>query len=204
MVATQFSVRLKVLWLDNGGEFVNTNLQEYFRVHSLIHEISCAHTPQQNGIAERKNRHILEIARELLFGANALKRYWPDTITTAVYLINRMPTKILQFKTPLEELGEHKNLPSTLMLSPRVFGCVAYVRIPKHDRTKLELCVIWCIFLGYAMHQKGYRCYNLSTRRLYTTMDVTFLEQEIFYPKPHNASPLQGEIMDKESTCLIY
>ena len=146
MVTTQFSEKLKVLRSDNSGEFVNKNLQKYFWVHDLIHETSCAHTLQQNLITKRKNRHILEISRELLFGANAPKRYWPNA------LINRMPTKTLQFKTPLGELGEHENLSSTLMLSPRVFGCVAYVHIPKHNRTKLDLYVIWCIFLGYAMH----------------------------------------------------
>lgn len=105
MVTTQFSSKLKVLRSDNGGEFVNRELQDYFCNHGLYYETSCARTPQQNGIAERKNRHVLEIARALLLGAHAPRRYWPDAVTIAVYLINRLPSKVLGFRTPLQALG---------------------------------------------------------------------------------------------------
>ena len=79
------------------------------------------------------------------------------------------------------------------MLPPRVFGSVAYVHIPKIHQTKLDPYAIKCVFLGYGNQQKGYRCYDPTTRRLYTTMDVTFLETEIFF-SPHNThSSIQGE-----------
>jgi hypothetical protein len=80
---------------------VNHNFVEFFRTKGILHEMSCSQTPQQNGVAERKNRHILETARALLFGAQVPGRYWSDSITTAVYLLNRMPSKALDFKTPL-------------------------------------------------------------------------------------------------------
>ena len=79
------------------------------------------------------------------------------------------------------------------MLPPRVFGSVVYVHIPNIDRTKLDPCAIKCVFLGYENQQKGYRCYDHTTRRLYTTMDVTFLETEMFFI-PHNTHySIQGE-----------
>jgi hypothetical protein len=127
-------------------------------------------------VAERKNRHILETARALLFGAQVPSRHWDDSVTTAVYLLNRMPSKTLDFKTPLQVLSRHVTLPSILLLLPRVFGCVTFVHIHKHQRTKLEPCAVRCMFLGYGSNKKGFRCYDPKTKRLYTTMDVIFLE----------------------------
>ncbi|RVW31843.1 Retrovirus-related Pol polyprotein from transposon RE2 [Vitis vinifera] len=75
---------------------------DYFATYGLLHETSCAQTPQQNGVAERKNRLILETARALLLGAHVPSRYWDDAIATTMYLLNRMPSKVLQFKTPLQ------------------------------------------------------------------------------------------------------
>lgn len=132
MINTQYGATIKVLRSDNGGEYVNTQLKAYFTQHGLIHETSCAQTPQQNGVAERKNRHILETARALLLGASMPQSFWTDAVSTAVHLLNRMPSKVLSFKTPLQCLSAHVTLPNVLMLSPRVFGCVAYVLILVH------------------------------------------------------------------------
>ena len=86
-----------------------------------------------------------------------------DAVATAVYLINRMQAKILHFKTPLQILFTHISLPSLLMLSPRIFGCVAFVHLHKNQRTKLDPCAIRCLFLGYGLHKKGFRCYDPNT-----------------------------------------
>ena len=118
MIQTQFSAKIQILRSDNGGEYVNKKFQDYFAIHGLLHETSCAQTPQQNGVAERKNRLILETARALLLGAHVPSRYWDDAITTTVYLLNRMPSKVLQFKTPLQVLSEHVSLPTVLLLPP--------------------------------------------------------------------------------------
>ena len=90
----------------------------------------------------------IETAQALLIGANAPPRYWANTVTTVVHLLNRMPSKVLGFQTPLQALAAHTPLPSVLMLPPRVFGCVAYVHIHKTQRTKLEPCARRCLFLG--------------------------------------------------------
>uniref|UniRef100_A0A2N9EIQ9 Integrase catalytic domain-containing protein n=1 Tax=Fagus sylvatica TaxID=28930 RepID=A0A2N9EIQ9_FAGSY len=192
MVQTQFSSKIQILRSDNGGEYINQRLQAYFQQHGLLHETSCSQTPQQNGVAERKNRHILETARALLLGAMVPSCHWGDAVATAVYLINRMPSKILHFKTPLHILSTHVSLPSILMLPPRTFGCVAFVHLHKNQRTKLDPCAVRCLFLGYGLHKKGFWCYDPTTNRTYITMDVTFLESENFYPspgEPHEVSP---------------
>jgi len=67
------------------------------------------------------------------------------------------------------------------MLPPRVFGCSVFVHIPKANRTKFDPCAEKCVFVGYATHQKGYRCYNPITHRVYVTMDCDFLESEYFF-----------------------
>jgi hypothetical protein len=192
MIQTQFAAKLQTLRSDNGGEYVNQQFRNYFHHYGLIHETSCPQTPQQNGIAERKNRHILETARALLLGAHVPNHYWGDAVATTVHLINRMPSKFLEFKTPLQVLSTYVSLPTILMLLPRIFGCVAYVHLHKNQRTKLDPCAIRCLFLGYTTHQKGYRCYDPVTRHIYVTMDVSFLESDTFYSPAASNSSLQG------------
>ena len=119
MVQTQFSAKVKVLKSDNGGEFVSQVLQSYFQDHGIVHETTCPYTPQQNGVAERKNWHILEITLVCLIDAHMPSTSWGDAILYVVYLMNRVPSSVLQFKTPLEKLSTYVNIPSNLTLVSR-------------------------------------------------------------------------------------
>jgi transposase InsO family protein len=98
MVKTQFGKEIKVVRSDNGREYINHNLQSFFCEKEIIHETSCVGTPQQNGVAERKNRQILEIARSLLFEHHVPSVFWDNAVSTAVYLMNRLPSKQLILK----------------------------------------------------------------------------------------------------------
>lgn len=182
LVQTQYQTQIKILRTDNGSEY--TPLRPFFQDKGLVSQTSCPHSPQQNGVAERKNRIILEMARSMLLESHTPKSFWPDAIGTAVYLLNRLPTKALNHKTPLQILTTQANIPPVLTLPPRVFGCSVYVHIPKHERSKLDSRADKCLFVGYASHQKGYRCYNPTTRRLHVTMDCQFLETEYYYDHP--------------------
>ena len=153
---------------------------------------SCVDT-QQNGVAKRKNRHFLEVARSLLFSNHVPKKFWGEAILTATYLINRMPSGVLKFQTPRELLIQ--DFPHTKFISsdlpPKVFGCSAFVHIHQQNRTKLDPKSVKCIFLGYSTNQKGYKGYSPRNKKMYNSMDVTFFGGQPYYPKPE----IQGEGM---------
>ena len=88
MIKTQFSAKLQILRSNNGGEYDNKELQECFQACGLYHEIICSQTPQQNGVAEKKNKHILETTWALLKAANAPPRFLTDVVTNVVYLLS--------------------------------------------------------------------------------------------------------------------
>ena len=126
-------------------------------------------TPQQNGIAERKNKHLLEVAHAIMFSMNIPRYFWGEVILIASYLINRMPTRFLKYSTLLECF--QKIFPLSRMYSNlplKVFGCIVFVHLPNHNRSKLDQkvfgCIVLaaekCVFIGYASNQKGYKCYN--------------------------------------------
>ncbi|RVW90873.1 Retrovirus-related Pol polyprotein from transposon TNT 1-94 [Vitis vinifera] len=89
MIETQYNAKVRVLHSDNGGEYQSSDLQKYLEGHGIIHQTTCSNTPQQNGVAERKNRHLLEVVRASLIVAKTPISYWGEAITSAAYLINR-------------------------------------------------------------------------------------------------------------------
>lgn len=123
-------------------------------MHGIIHQTSCPYTPQQNGVTERKNRHLMEVVRSMMFHTNVPKRFWSYAVASACYLINRIPTKILQDVSPFEVLNKTKSSINHL----RVFGCVCFVLIPGEQHNKLEAKSVKDIFIGYSTTQKGYKC----------------------------------------------
>lgn len=179
-------LKIQVLRSDNGGEYLSSELQQYLETKGIIHHTTCSNTPQQNGVAERKNRHLLEVVRALLIEAHMSSSYWGEV---AAYIINRIPSSVINFKTPLQTLTEAIVSSDVPNLPPRIFGCVVFVHLHKHQRTKLTPQALRCVFVGYATRQKGYRCFHPPTRRLFVTMDVVFHEDTMYFSKPE----LQGE-----------
>jgi Integrase core domain len=154
LVETQYNKKIKILCTDNGTEFINQSFLNFINSKGIIHQTSCVYTPQQNGISERKNRHLLEMTRALLFQNNVPKFFWSEAVLTAAYLINRLPSVNLKFKSPLEILyGRKINIDHL-----RVFGCICYVHKNKVD--KLDYTSTKEIFLGYSIFKKGYKCYD--------------------------------------------
>jgi hypothetical protein len=173
-----------------GGEYLSSEFQQYLEAQGIVHQTTCPDTPQQNGVAERKNRHLLEVVRALLIESHMPLSYWGEALTSSVYLINRVPSSTLDFQTPLQVLVEAVIAPRVPNLTPRVFGCVAYVHLHKHQRSKLAPRALRCVFLGYAAHQKGYRCYHPPSKRMFITLDVVFHEDSMYFSYE---SDLQGE-----------
>ena len=200
MIETQYNAKVLVLRSDNSGEYQSSDLQMYLEGHNIIHQTTCSNTPQQNGVAERKNRHLLEVVYASLIAAKILISYWGETITSVAYLINRVPFSSIKFQTPLQALSNVVVAPTVPNLPPRVFGCVAFVHLHKHQCTKLTSRALQCVFVGYALHKKGYRCYHPPTRRMFITMDVVFHEDSMYFS---SESELQGEY-HKEIQTLDY
>ena len=155
--------------------------------HGILHQSSCAHTPQQNGVAERKNRHLVETARTLLLHSHVPFRFWGDAVLTACYLINRMPSSVLHDQIPHSLLFPDQPL---YFLPPRVFGCTCFVHILTPGQDKLSAKTMKCLFLGYSRLQKGYRCYSLETHRYFISADVTFFEDSPFFSTTSESLPV--------------
>ena len=181
MIETQYNAKVRVLRSDNGGEYQSSDLQKYLEGHGIIHQTTCSNTPQQNGVVERKNRYLLEVVRTSLIAAKTPISYWGEAITSAVYLINRVLSSSINFQTPLQALTNVVVAPTVPNLPPRVFGCVVFVHLHKHQCTKLTSHALQYVFVRYALHKKGYRCYHPPTRQMYIIMDVVFHEDSMCF-----------------------
>ena len=157
-IKTQFSTSIRVLRSDNALEYMKTDFSHFCSANGIIHQTSCAHTPQQNGVAERKNRHLLDVARTIMIQMNVPKYLWSDAVLTAGFLINRMPSSTLGGDIPFKCLFPNSPLFS---LTPRIFGCVCFVHLFETGMDKLSPRAVHCVFLGYSQTQKGYKCYDL-------------------------------------------
>ncbi|KAH9696165.1 retrovirus-related pol polyprotein from transposon RE1 [Citrus sinensis] len=199
MVSTQYQKQIRVLQSDNGTEYMDASLGKFLNIHGIRHQTSCTYTPQQNGLAERKNRQILEVVRASLFGMNMPRFYWGEAVKSAAYIINRTPSRVLDFQTPQQKMQSLLSIPHLPNLEPRIFGCIVYAHIPKSLRTKLDPCAKRCVFIGYSDLQKGYRCYDPHTKKLQVTLDVSFHELEPYYSGGISYHSLQGESLCEEN-----
>lgn len=133
-------------------------------------------TPQQNVIVERKHKHLLEIARALLFQSKLLISYWEECLLTATFLINMLPSKVLKGKSPYFVLYKHVPTYDSL----RSFRCLCYASALCGGRSKFEPMAKACVFLGYPIFQKRYKVMDLETKKISFSRDVHFYED--LYP----------------------
>ncbi|KAL0376010.1 UNVERIFIED_CONTAM: Retrovirus-related Pol polyprotein from transposon TNT 1-94 [Sesamum calycinum] len=175
LVEKQSGRSIKVLRSDRGKEY-NSEFDKFCEEEGIEHQTTVSYNPQQNGVSERKNRTVMEMARSMLQEKHLPKAFWAEAVYTAVYLLNRCPTKAVQNMTPIEAWSGKK--PSAKHL--RVFGSICYVHIPTEKRHKLEEKTEKGIFLGYSTQSKGYRIYNLKTKKLIISRDVEFDEDAMW------------------------
>lgn len=171
MVEVQFNSKIKCLQTDNGGEFVA--LSSLLNSSGIQHRMSCPYTPQQNGTAERKNRHIVELGLAMLAHASMPLKFWDEAFLTSIHLINRLPTPNLNNSSPFSLL--YNKSPSYSHL--RVFGCLCFPNLRPYNKNKFAFKSIHCTLLGYSSKHKGYRCLG-SNGKVYVSRDVLFNEKQ--------------------------
>ncbi|PKU87463.1 Retrovirus-related Pol polyprotein from transposon TNT 1-94 [Dendrobium catenatum] len=172
---------------DNGGEFTNQTIQAFTRSRGITHQFTCPYTPEQNGVSERKNRHLLETARALLLDAHLPPTFWSDALLTAAFLINRLPSPNTLNKSPYHLL--YQSPPDYSIL--RQFGCRCYPWTKPLSPHKLAPRSISCIFLGYTINQKGFKCFDPITNKIISSRHVQFDESSFPFLPPPSPTPAQ-------------
>lgn len=172
----QTGKQIKILRTDNGTEYKNTEFSNFLVKKGIQHQLTNIYTPQQNGVAERYNRTLLDLARSMLADAGMPKMFWAEAVNCANYLRNRCYTSCRSLVP--EEIWTGKK-PSVKHLKP--FGCRAYVHVPKQLRNKLDDRATLCVLVGYSSQVKGYRLWSVKEKKIVVSRDVKFDENEFDY-----------------------
>ena len=167
---------IKCLRTDRGGEYTSRDFIQFCEKNGIRHQLTAAYTPQQNGVAERKNRTILNMVRSMLKTKSLPKVFWAKAVNWCAHILNMCPTKSVKNITPEEAWSGYKPNASHL----KIFGCIAYAHIPDEKRKKLDDKGETCIFVGYSNDSKAYRLYNPRSQKLIISRDVVFAEDKAF------------------------
>ncbi|KAK8926157.1 hypothetical protein KSP39_PZI018485 [Platanthera zijinensis] len=184
-VERQSGKKLRCIRSDNEGEYIGL-FDEYCRDHDIRHEKTPPKTPQLNGVAERMNQTLMERIRCMLSESKLPGMFWGEALLTAAHVINLSPSSALQEDVP-DRVWYGKD-PSYSHL--RVFGCKAFVHVPRDERSKLDSKTRQCIFLGYDYSGEfGYMFFDPVEKKLVRSRDAVFSEDQI--------------VGDPEETCEI-
>ncbi|GJZ19957.1 retrovirus-related pol polyprotein from transposon TNT 1-94 [Tanacetum coccineum] len=175
---------------DNGTEFVNQTLREYYEKVGISHETSVARSPQQNGVVERRNRTLIEAARTMLIYAKAPLFLWAEAVATTCYTQNYSMIRLRHGKTPYELL--HNKPPDLSYL--HVFGALCYPTNDSENLGKLQPKADIGIFIGYAPMKKAFRIYNRRTGRILETIHVNFDELTVMASEHSSSGPALHEM----------
>ncbi|KAK2442749.1 putative mitochondrial protein [Trifolium repens] len=174
MVEKETSDAICCLRTDRGGEFTSADFNTFCSLHGIKRQLTAAYTPQQNGVAERKNRTIMNMVRSMLSGKGIPKEFWPEAVNWSVYVQNRSPTVAVKNMTPEEAWSGFK--PAVHFF--KVFGCIGYVHVSDAQRKKLDNKSVKCILLGISEESKAYKLYDPVSRKVIVSRDVVFAENE--------------------------
>ena len=170
-VERQSGYPIKMLRIDDGGEYTSNEFRAYCEEQGTHHEVTFPDTPLRNGVAERKNKTILDMVRSMLKTKSMLNSFWGKVVSCFVYILNWSPTKDVPNRTLAEAWGGFK--PSVKHLN--VFGTVASSHIPTKTRTKLDDQAEKTIFIGYK--RGGYKLFNPVSKKVIVSRDVTFAKE---------------------------
>jgi hypothetical protein len=191
----EFGLRIKKIRSDNGTEFKNSQIEGFLEDEGIKHEFSSPYTPQQNGVVERKNRTLLDMARTMLDEYKTPDRFWAEAINTAYYSINRLYLHRILKMTSYELLTSKKPNVSYF----RVFGSKCFILIKRGRKSKFSPKAVEGFLLGYDSNTRAYRFFNKSTRLVEVSCDIVFDET--------NGSQVEqvdlDELDDEEAPCVV-
>ena len=173
LVETQIGRKIKCLRTDNGGEYMSDPFMKACEDEGIVRHFTVRHTPQQNGVAERMNRTLLDKVRCMLSNAGLGKEFWAEAVTYAGHLINRLPSGAIGGKTPLEKWSGE---PAKDYDSLHVFGSTAYYHVKE---SKLDPRAKKAIFVGITSGVKGYKLWCPDSKKIIYSRDVTFDESTV-------------------------
>ena len=177
---------LQALRSDNGGEYLSNDFRSFLADNGIRHQLTVAYTPQQNGVAERMNRTLLNLVRSMLHHKSMPKHFWAESLSTATYVLNRVTSRSL----PPDETPHHRWYGSAPNLSHlRVFGAQCWYVLPKHKVKKLDARTRPALMMGYAAQSKAYKLYDAELRRMVISRDVAFNEQDPTISSEAESSP---------------
>ncbi|GJV14233.1 putative ribonuclease H-like domain-containing protein [Tanacetum coccineum] len=174
LVENQLNKKVKAIRCDNGTEFKNANLIELCGEKGIKRDYSNARTPQQNGVAERKNRTLIEAARTMLADSKLPTMFWTEAVRTACYVLNRVLITNPHNKTPYALLTG--KTPSISHFKP--FGCHVTILNTSDHLGKFDGKADEGYLVGYSASNRAYRVYNMANKRVEETMNLRFLEEK--------------------------
>ncbi|KAG6470352.1 hypothetical protein ZIOFF_071420 [Zingiber officinale] len=181
----ELCTKIKQLRIDSRGEFTSNEFSSFCCENDIKRELSCAETPQQNGAAERKIRHLTETCKSWLHAKNLSKAFWVEGMMCAANVINRLPQSPTNKKSPYELMfGKKPNVKHM-----RVFDSICYVHVPESKRSKLDAKARKCIFVGYDEREKGWKFLDPTSHRFVVSRDVVFDEVSWYY----GVAPVNGD-----------
>ncbi|GJZ35267.1 putative ribonuclease H-like domain-containing protein [Tanacetum coccineum] len=171
-IENQLDYKVKVIKSDNGTEFKNSVMNRFCKIKGIKREFSVARTPQQNGIAERRNRTLIEATRTMLVDSKLPTTFWAEVVNTACYVLNRVLVIKPHNKTPYELI--HGRTPLIDFMKP--FGCPVTILNTNNHLGKFDGKVDEGFFIGYSVVSKAMRVFNKRTRIVEETLNIKFLE----------------------------
>ncbi|WJZ87437.1 hypothetical protein VitviT2T_006816 [Vitis vinifera] len=159
---------------NRGGEFTSLEFNAFCKTNGISRQLTAAYTPQQNGVAERKNRTIMNMVRSMLSEKQVPKNFWLEAVNWTAHVLNRSPILVVKGVTPEEAWSGVK--PNVDYF--RVFGCIGHVHVPDNKRKKLDDKSFQCVLLGVSEESKAYRLYDPVSKKIVVSRDVVFEEDK--------------------------
>lgn len=190
-VENQLGSTLKTLRSDRGGEYTSNELTQFCQEHGIVHQVTAPYSPQSNGVAERKNRTLMNMVNAMLSESGAPENLWGEALLTACNILNKIPPKHSD-KIPYELFKLRK--PNLLIL--RVWGCLAKVGIPDPKRKKIGPKTVDAIFVGYASGSNANRFLvvnsqinDISNNTMMEARDAVYFEDKFSYKTKTSSQP---------------